>query len=170
MMQNNEHLLRFPISLPNDVYDFVLYYPRKFPLIINYYNKLVRELHMNPKKFKETCLKLEEELFAGFKKIKDDFDKCGDKDINFLVEIDQRLHKLFCYRFWIINYLFCDGPLHDYYVSKVKEYAEQIADWNEVEDKEISTLQTERDLLQGDYADLYLKQTLEGIEIYDVFY
>jgi hypothetical protein len=58
--------------------------------------------------------------------IKKEFEQCKNKDLRFLIRTDQRLHKLFCYRFWIINYLFCDGPLHRFYSEKLKEFAEKI--------------------------------------------
>ena len=164
-MQKNKHLLRFPRSLPNDVYDFVLYYPRKFPGVVEFFDDLVKEIHMKPDVFRRKCFELEKELFAGFRKIKKDYDDCENKDVTFLTRIDQRLHKLFCYRFWIVNYLLCDGPLHDHYVSKIKDFAEKIADWEDVEDRERITLQMERDLLQSDYVDLYLKQALQGIMV-----
>ena len=169
MMGNEiEHLFRFPKVLPNDVEDFTVYYPKKFPPIKEYYTKLVKQLHNNPVKFRQTCFDLQKDLFQGFEKIKKDYDNCKKKDLDFLIDIDQRLHKLFCYRFWIINYLFCDGPLHDYYVSKVREYAEKVSVWEDLDEKDKSVLQLERDLLQSDYADLYLKSVLKGIKLYDL--
>ena len=163
----NEHLFRFPKTLPNDLEDFTLFYPLKFPPIIRMYNELVKQLHLNPVAFRNKCLELQKELIVGFQKIKDDYDNCTNRDLSFLVKIDQRLHKLFCYRFWIINYLFCDGPLHSYYVSKIRMFAEKLAQWDEIEDKEPAILEIERALLQSDYADLYFKNTFHSLSLHD---
>jgi len=122
------HLFRFPKTLPNDVEDFTLSYPHKFPLVSKIYAQMVEQLYLNPSEFRKKCFELQKELWSGFLKIKNEFNACPNRDLNYLVKTDQRLHKLFCYRFWIVNYLWCDGPLHDFYVHRLKEYAEKIAE------------------------------------------
>lgn len=160
-----QHLFKFPKTLPNDVEDFTLYYPHKFPLIRKVYQEMVKKLYLNPVEFRRKCFELKKELLEGFQKIKREFDTCKNRDLKLLVKTDQKLHKLFCYRFWIVNYCWCDGPLHDFYVGKIKEYAEKIASWSEIEEKEKSVLEIERALLQSDYADLYLQSALDGLKL-----
>lgn len=175
-MENKElspklkHLFKFPLTLPNDVEDFTLFYPKKYPLIMEIYSKTVQELYLDPDNFLKKCFELQKELWIGFEKIKSDFEACNNRDLKFLVDTDQRLHKLFCYRFWIINYLWCDGPLHNFYVDKIKEFAEKIAEWSEIEEKEKAVLEIERALLQSDYADLYLERALGGLEVYEIIH
>jgi hypothetical protein len=168
-MMLNE-LNTFPKSLPNDLNDFVAYYPKKFPGIIDFYKKFVNEIHMKPGIFRKKCFELQNELFKGFNKIQKEFNNQKKKDLKFLVKTDQRLHKLFCYRFWIVNYLCCDGPLHRFYSDHLRQFSEKIAEWDDPEEKEIKVLAIERVLFQSDYVDLYLQNTFKGIEIYELLH
>lgn len=73
---------------------------------------------------------------------------------------------MICYRFWIVNYLFPDGPVHDFYVDTLKNSIRKFVDvGDEVEEFEGKIVQIQRDLLQSDYADLYLRQALSGVEL-----
>jgi|SRR3989338_3027009 len=169
MQQNNipEDTFFLPRSLPNDLEGFAIFYPKKFPAIIALFEKLAKIYFKKPKEFKEFIYKEQKELFEGFYKIKKDYDKEKNKTNEFIVKTDERLHKLFCFKFWIVNYGFCDGPLHDYYVEKIRYYAEKIAEWEIIEEKEYAILDVERTLLQGDYADLYLQSAFIGIDLYN---
>ncbi len=119
---------------------------------------------MNPKEFRKFIYREQKELFAGFEKIKKDYG-ASKKTMGDIVLTDQRLHKLFCFKFWIVNYGFADGPIHDYYVEKLRVYAEKIAPWTQIEEKESVIQDTQRTLLQSDYIDLYLRNAFRGIEI-----
>lgn len=168
MPQNNIDpvVFQFPRSLPNDLEGFALFYPKKFPTVIPLFNKLAKTYFKKPKEFKEFIYKEQKELFEGFNKIKRDYDKEKNKTNEFIVKTDERLHKLFCFKFWIVNYGFCDGPMHDYYVERIRYYTEKIAEWEIIEEKEHAVLDVERTLLQGDYADLYLQNAFRGIELF----
>ncbi len=169
MQQNNvpEDTLLFPRSLPNDLEGFAIFYPKKFPAIIPLFEKLAKKYFKKPKEFKKFMYAEQKELFAGFNKIKNAYDKEKNKTNEFIVKTDEKLNKLFCFKFWLVNYGFCDGPLHDYYVERIRYYAEKIAEWEDIEEKEHAVLDVERTLLQGDYADLYLQSAFIGIELYD---
>ncbi|RMF54816.1 hypothetical protein D6745_04015, partial [Candidatus Woesearchaeota archaeon] len=169
MQQIDKSIFQFPKSLPNDLEGFCNFYPRKFPKIIPLFEKLAKKYFNKPKEFKKFIYQQQKELFAGFEKIKKDYEKEKRKTEELIVKTDQRLHKLFCFRFWIVNYGFCDGPLHDYYVEKIRYYAELAADWETIEEKQPAILDFERTLLQGDYADLYLQGAFLGIKIFDFF-
>ncbi|MBI4139704.1 hypothetical protein HY483_01955 [Candidatus Woesearchaeota archaeon] len=162
-------VFQFPRSLPNDLEGFALFYPKKFPSVIPLFQKLAREYFKKPEKFKKFIYKEQKELFEGFYKIKNDYDKEKVKTNELIVRTDERLHKLFCFKFWIVNYGFCDGPLHDYYVERIRHYSEKVAEWETIEEKERAVLDFERTLLQGDYADLYLQSAFIGIELYNKF-
>jgi len=165
-MKINEQLLKFPKTLPNDIETFLVFYPAKFPGIIAYYEEVAHKIAGDPKAYREYGQWAHDELFKGFEKIKKDYDS-GDKDnLSFLVEIDQRFNKLTCYRFWIVNYLFPDGPLHDYFVDTLKNMIRKFVDvGEEVEEFERKVVQIQRDFLQSDYADLYLRQALSGVKL-----
>ena len=49
--------------------------------------------------------------------LKKEFEKGDQENLEFLVVTDQKLNKLFCFRFWPVNYLFADGPIHEFYVE-----------------------------------------------------
>jgi len=165
-MKINEQLLKFPKTLPNDLETFMVFYPAKFPGIVSYYEEVAQKIAADPMAYQEYGYWVRDELFKGFKKIKKDFEEGDREDLSFLVNIDQRFHKLICYRFWIVNYLFPDGPIHDFYVDTLKNLIRKFVDiGDEVEEFEGKIIQIQRDLLQSDYADLYLRQALSGVEL-----
>lgn len=155
----------FPKFIPNDLEGFMFFYPRKFPSIINFYTENVQKYLRNSEGFIKFCQQSYLELKAGFDKIKSDYDKQKNKNLDFLLEIDCRLHKLYAFRFWTINYLFADGPMHELYVDVLKELSPSLYDQDEdVENYERNVLLAQRNLLQSDYADLYLQNALNGVE------
>lgn len=165
-MKIDEQLLKFPRTLPNDLESFMVFYPNKFPPIVAYYEEVARKIGADSRVYQEYGNWAHDELFAGFEKIKKDYEDGNQDDLAFLVEIDQRFHKLFCYRFWIVNYLFADGPLHDFYVDNLKNLIRKFVDVAEdIEDFEGKIVRIQRDLLQSDYADLYLRQALSGVDL-----
>lgn len=169
-MKINEQFLKFPTSLPNDLEGFTLYYPQKFPSVISYFEEVAKKIGADPKAYKEYGYWAQREMFAGLEVIKKEYEKGDQESLEFLVDIDQRLNKLFCYRFWLVNYLFADGPLHEFYVDNLKNLVRKFVEITEdVEDYEQEVLRLQRDLLQTDYADLYLQQALKGVEIIDIF-
>lgn len=161
----DDFYLRFPYSLPNDIEAFMIFYPRKFPAIVSYYQEIAKKVATDYKAFREYGNWAKDELWKGFAKINEDYRKGNQANLEFLVEIDQRLHKLCCFRFWVINYLFADGPLHDYFVTNLKALVRKFVDATEdIEDYERQVLLAERDLMQSDYADLYLDSAIRSIE------
>ncbi len=165
-LQIDKQLLKFPNNIPNDLEAFIIFYPKKFPPIIKLYEDVAKQIWDKPQKFREYGDWAYSELSSGFEKINKEYKQGNQNDLEFLVKIDQKFNKLFCYRFWIVNYLFADGPLHDYFVENIKRFSHSIVDIGEsVEEFEMKTAQITRDLLQGDYADLYLQQALDGLSI-----
>lgn len=165
-MKIDEHLLKFPRYLPNDLEAFMVFYPNKFPLIVPYFEEVARKVAADPKAYQEYGNWAHDELFAGFEKIKKDYEQGDQTNLEFLVNIDQRFHKLICFRFWVVNYLFADGPLHDYFVDNLKNLIRKFIDVTEdIEDFEGKIVRIQRDLLQSDYADLYLRQALSGVDL-----
>lgn len=165
-MKIDEKYLKFPQTLPNDLEGFMAYYPYKFPLIMNEYEEAAKRVADSPAEFRKYGDWARDELWAGFEKIKKDYENGNQNDLEFLVEIDQRFNKLFCYRFWIVNYLFADGPLHGFFVDSLRGLIHKFVDVGEdVEDFEQRIIEIQRDLLQGDYADLYLQQALSGTRL-----
>ncbi len=163
-MKIDKHLLKFPQTLPNDLESFMLFYPEKFPAIVDYYEEIAPKIAGDPKAYEKYGFWARDELFEGFEKIKNDYEKGDQDDLAFLVEIDQRFHKLTCYRFWIVNYLFPDGPIHEFYVNSLKDLIHKFVDvGEEVEEYEDKVVKIQRDMLQSDYADLYLQQALGGV-------
>ncbi len=169
-MKLDLHFLQFPRHLPNDLEGFIYFYPRKFPQIVKAYTEAAKKVCIDPKEFEKLGNIHHDELFAGFEKIKKDYDKGDQKDLAFLVDIDARLHKLYCFRFWVVNYLFSDGPLHEYYIDKIKYYSRRLVEVGDldVEDFEAQISQVQRNLMQSDYADLYLLNALNGVKLMQV--
>ncbi|OGG72608.1 hypothetical protein A3A38_02960 [Candidatus Kaiserbacteria bacterium RIFCSPLOWO2_01_FULL_53_17] len=165
----SDHWLTFPKSLPNDFEALMVFYPAKFPGVISYYEENARKLATDSKGYYAYGMWARDELFEGFDRIKKKYESGDQNDIVFLVGIDQQLHKLYCFRFWVVNYLFPDGPLHEFFVDNLKDGIRKFIDIEEdVEAFEEKILRIQRDLLQGDYADLYLQQTLSGVVILEL--
>lgn len=161
-----DYLLKFPKYLPNDIEGFIFYYPNKFPDIINKYEEAAQKYAMDPEGFRKYGDLQRDELWVAFRRILEDYNKGDQTDLSFLVEIDQRFHKMFCYRFWIVNYLFADGPIHEFYVDILRNSIRKFVDvTEEVEEFEDKVLLVQRDLLQSDYADYYLRQALDGVRL-----
>jgi hypothetical protein len=160
-----ERLLKFPRVIPNDLEGLIFLYPDKFPPIISEFEAIVPTIASDPVAFRAYGDKSREELGAAFEKIKHDYENGDDTDLDFLISIDERFSKIYCYRFWIVNYLLPDGPIHDYIVDTLKDLIRKFVDMTEdIEDFEQKVVRIQRDLLQSDYADLYLKQALEGVK------
>lgn len=165
-MKIDDIVLKFPKKLPNDEQDFMIYYPYKFPKVIKYFENLANHYYDKPLEYEEFVKGQFKELEEGFNKINTDYQAGNQDDLTFLIAIDQRFNKLFCFKFWVINYVFADGPLHEYYVDKLKAYARKMVDTiDDVEDYEQRVIRIQRDLLQTEYADLYLIQALGGVKL-----
>ncbi len=168
-MKIDKKYLKFPQTLSNDLEGFLRFYPYKFPPIISYYESVVKNVFDNPKKFRKYGDWAQKELLVGFAKIKKDYGNGDKNDLEFLVSIDQRFNKLICYRFWIVNYLFSDGPLHEFFISNLKRLIYKIVDvGNDAEDFEEKISSLQRDLIQTDYADLYLLDSFGGQKILEI--
>lgn len=168
-MKIDEKYLKFPKSLPNDLEGFADFYPKKFPPIVDYYEKVASDIVYDPQKFRDYGDWSQKELLEGFEKIKKDYEKGDKDDLGFLVDIDQRFNKLICYRFWVANYIFPDGPIHDFFVTNLKKLIHKFVDvGDDVEDFENNVALIQRDLMQTDYADLYLKDSMAGKKILDI--
>ena len=162
------HLLAFPRSLPNDLEGFIYYYPAKFPPIVAYYQQVAEKITFDAAAFVEYGNWARQELGEAFEKIKGDYESGDQSSLEFLLAIDERFQKMYCYRFWVVNYLFPDGPIHDYFITNLKNHIRKIADVGEsAEDFEQKIEALQRDLLQGEYADLYLQQALDGVKLYE---
>jgi len=165
-MKLDKHLLEFPRHIPNDLEGFILFYPRKYPDIISYFEDLVKKIGADPEAFEKYREAVKAELLEGVAKIKADFGNGNQEDLEFLVDTDMRINKLFCHRFWPINYLFADGPLHDFYVDTLRAMISKFVDvTDDIEEYETRVASIERDLLQSDFADDYLRQAFEHIEL-----
>ena len=161
-----EYYLKMPQYLPNDLEGMILTYPKKFPYIVAHYEEVSKKFYADPEGFRAYGNSQLEELKAGLEKVKSDWDNTKDKTLKFMVETDQRLNKLFCYRFWIVNYLFADGPIHSFYVDNLKRLVPLLIVEENVVEYEAKVEQIIQDLLQSDYADLYLIQALNGNYVY----
>ena len=72
-----------------------------------------------------------------------------------------RLQKLNCFRFWIVNYAFCEGPVHKFYTNLLSSLVEKFVKEEYHEAEAVKRENIERILLKGDYQDFYLI-TLKG--------
>ncbi|NQT49123.1 hypothetical protein HQ571_00335 [Candidatus Kuenenbacteria bacterium] len=177
-MKIDKKYLEFPQFLDNDLEGFFFVFPNKYPKVVKLYKDIAKRVYDNPKLFREIGDEHYKELTMAFSKIKGDYDKEYKKakqagletELEFLTSIDERLNRMYCFRFWIINYLFPDGPLHGFYVENLKNYARRLA--NDVDldihDYEEKYLSIQRDLLQNDYADLYLQNALRCVDLFKV--
>lgn len=155
-----DYLLKMPKFLPNDIEGMIFTYPNKFPEIIKNYEEAARKYATDPKGFRAYGDEQLRELELGLEKIKNEYAKCENKDLEFLVRTDEKLNKLFCFRFWIVNYLFADGPIHSFYVDNLKRLTQKVINIAETEKYEEKLEETIQTLLQADYADEYLSQAL----------
>jgi len=165
-MKIDPHILKFPRSLPNDEQQFMTYYPYKFPKVIEYFEQKAQELYDKPEAYARFVQDEFNELEAAVNKVNDEYGKGDQADLAFLVDIDQKFNKVFCFKFWVINYIFADGPLHEFYVDQLKAFARKMVDVSDdIEEYEQRIIQIQRDLLQTDYADIYLVQALHGVVV-----
>ena len=165
-MKIDPHILRFPRSLPNDEQQFMTYYPYKFPKVIEYFEKKAQELHNQPEAYAKFVQNEFNELEAAVNKVHEIYQSGDQTNLEFLVDIDQKFNKVFCFKFWVINYIFADGPLHEFYVDQLKAFARKMVDVSDdIEEYEQRIIQIQRDLLQTDYADIYLVQALHGVVV-----
>jgi uncharacterized protein (UPF0216 family) len=60
--------------------------------------------------------------------------------------------------------------LHEFYIEKIRHYSRRLVEVEDlnIEDYEERILQVQRNLMQGDYADLYLQNALNGVEIVEL--
>ena len=161
--------LKFPKTLPNDIEDYLIFFKKKFPKIIEEYEGLVKKYWNDSSGLDNYCKHLVRELWEGFEKIKREFNShdYNSRDIDFLIKIDQKLQKLNCFRFWIINYALCEGPIHEFHAQVVSEISETLSKDEDLENQIEEKERIERILLKGDYKDLYLINSLKGIEVYE---
>lgn len=165
-MNIDQNIFSFPKSLPNDELGFLQIYPYKFPKVIELYETKIREIYDRPEKYLEWATVASDEVIAEASLLQEEYEHGDKNDLRFLTHIDLRFNKLFCFKFWIINYLIVEGPLADYYSNTLKVFAHKLTTKKETtEDYEEEYRRIERDLLQSDYADLYLAQALHGLEI-----
>ncbi len=164
-MKIDDYLLKFPRSIPNDLEGLMVHYPEKFPLIVNDFEEVAPKIAGNPEEFRKYGDQMRDELWEAYYKIKADYDQGDQSNLEFLIKTEERFNKIYCYRFWIVNYLFPDGPIHDYIVDNLKNLIRKFIDvTEEIEDFEQRVVRIQRDLLQSDYADLYLQQALGGVK------
>lgn len=169
-MKIDPKYLKFPKTLPNDEQNFMIYYPFKYPKVINYFEEKAKRFYNKPKEYAKFVQEEFNELEASVNKINAEYQAGNKEDLAFLIEIDQKFNKLFCFKFWVINYVFADGPIHEFYVDQLKAFARKIVDaTDDVEEYEKRIIQLQRDLLQTDYADIYLVQALHGVNVCEFF-
>ena len=156
-----EYLLKMPTYLPNDIEGMIFTYPNKFPLIKEKYEEAAQKYAMDPVGFRQYGDSQKAELIVGLDNLKKEYDSRKDKDLEYMVKMDQRLNKLFCFRFWIVNYLFADGPIHSFYVDNLRLLIRKSVKADETEKYEAKVEEIIQTLLQSDYADEYLEQALD---------
>lgn len=156
-----EYLLKMPTYLPNDIEGMIFTYPNKFPLIKKRYEEVAKKYATDPAGFREYGDAQKAELVVALDNLKKEYEEHKDKDLEYMVRMDQRLNKLFCFRFWIVNYLFADGPIHSFYVDNLKLLIRKLVKADETEKYEAKVEEIIQTLLQSDYADEYLQQALD---------
>lgn len=167
-MKIDAHILKFPHSLPNDEADFMIYYPYKFPKVIEFFEQKAQEFYDKPEAYAKFVKDEFSELEASVNKVNKEYEEGDKNDLAFLVNIDQKFNKVFCFKFWVINYVFADGLIHEFYVDQLKAFSRKMVDViDDIEEYEQRVIQIQRDLLQTDYADIYLVQALHGVIVMD---
>lgn len=156
-----EYLLKMPTYLPNDIEGMIFTYPNKFPLIKEKYEETAKKYAMDPEGFRQYGDKQKAELVVALDNLKKEYESHQNKDLEYMVKMDQRLNKLFCFRFWIVNYLFADGPIHSFYVDNLRLLIRKLVKADETEKYEEKVEEIIQTLLQSDYADEYLQQALD---------
>jgi hypothetical protein len=165
-MKIDDHILKFPRSLPNDEQNFMTYYPYKYPKVIEYFEDKAKTFYDQPEAYAKFVQDEYNALEAAVNKINEEYQQGDKTDLNFLVEIDQKFNKLFCFKFWVINYIFADGPIHEFYVDQLKAFGRKMVDvTDDIVEYEERIIRIQRDLLQTDYADIYLVQALHGVRV-----
>jgi hypothetical protein len=165
-MKYNDAIFTFPTHLPNDLEGFMYFYPKKFPALIEYYETKAREFFLDPEGFAAFVTECLSDIYPRFESIKQTYEQTNKKDVRFLLEIDEQLQKLYAFRFWVINYLFADGPLHEFYVNQVRACIPKLIDHSlETEQYEYALAQAERNLLQSEHSDLYLLNALKSVDL-----
>lgn len=164
-----EYLLKMPEFLPNDLEGMIFTYPNKFPKIVKAYEEAARKYYADPQGFREYGNQQLVEIKQGINILKKEYENEENKSLEFLVRLDQKLNKLFCFKFWIVNYLFADGPIHSFYVDNLKRIARQIVEIDDTEQFEKNVSELIQKLLRADYADLYLEQALNCNIIMKIF-
>jgi len=168
-MRIDPTLLAFPRYIPNDLEGLLLFYPVKYPPIVSDFEEIAPKIAEDPVAFREYGDKMRDELWLAFEKIKGYYEKGDQSDLNFLLDIDERFGKIYCYRFWIVNYLMADGPIHEFMVDNLKNLIHKFIDvTDDVEEFEQKVVRVQRDLLQSDYADMYLTSALDGLKAYEL--
>ncbi len=169
-MKIDPHILKFPLSLPNDQQDFMIYYPYKFPKVIDFFEEKAKELFDKPIEYAKFVQDQFKELEAAVNKVNQEYQNGNQADLAFLVNIDQKFNRVFCFKFWVINYVFADGLIHEFYVDQLKAFARKMVNVSDdIEEYEQRIIQIQRDLLQTDYADIYLVQALHGVMVMNFF-
>ncbi len=163
------YILNFPSSLPNDREGLIMFFPNKYPLIKKEYTKVVKKVAFDPEAFCEYADKQRQDMIAGWEKIKGEYDSLPiekQHDLKNLVYYEQRISRLYCMKFWLVNYLLADGPLHDFYVSNIRHFVEVFVDSNI--DPVVYQSQVQEivnTLLKADYTDTYLEQAIASVEL-----
>lgn len=161
-------LIFFPKKLVNDVEGFLFYYTKKFPRIKEKYIEIIAKDYNNPENLRILCLTQSERLINLAKCFTENYKDIDDKtDLKKLIEIDQKMHKLSCFNFWLYNYLICEGPLQEFHIDKIKELAGKIANGKDIEEIERNVERIETILIKTDYTDFYVENLLSGLRIYN---
>ena len=164
-----DYILNIPGSLPNDREGLCMFFPSKYPLINKEYTEVVKKVAFDPDAFCTYADKQREEMIAGWEKIKGEYDSLPEEkqhDLKNLVYYEQRISRLYCMKFWLVNYLLADGPLHDFYVSNIRHFVEVFVDSNI--DPVVYQTQVQEivnTLLKADYTDTYLEQAIASVEL-----
>ena len=165
MTQNN--LFVFPKTLINDIEGFIFYYKKKFPKMVDKYLDIMKRYCNDPDELRKLCMNESAEMIRISKKFVEFYKIDSIKNLRKLIEIDQKLNKLSCFKFWIYNYLLCEGPLHFFHVEKIKEISEKLAEGDNPEERDYEKERIEKMLIQTDYTDFYVENLIRSMKIRD---